>query len=271
MSRSRIIELLVSKLDSDDIMYQHAVSHIAYEDEQYHLMTEKDVEFKSEILIGADGINSKVAAWLNPQLNTLKEYSGHYSLGGIVKDLVINNNFVVGHNILCTSFPCKHECYTIMFYPVDLKSEGLKDWDSASDWLSQQSLEMNQIIEHIDFEQRFYLPAYESKVFSNFSAKNSCFLIGDAAHAISPMSGISASFGIEDAYHLCGSISSMQSNDYSEKMLKRSFSLKNFSRRHFTDTLHLDTTAYEERLRLMSTAVLSESAKMLAHFTQGHM
>lgn len=271
INRRKLLEILVNHLDSEDIIYQQAVTHIAYHDQTYHLMTDTDEQYSADILVGADGINSKVTAWLNPQLTTQKEYSGHYSLGGIVKDFTIKNNFIVGHQLTCVSFPCKIHYYTIMFYPVDKPDEVPQSWGSAIEWLRPQSSEVQEILDHISPEQNFCLPAYESKIFASYSANDSCFIIGDAAHAISPMSGIVTSFCIEDAYHLCNSIDVAESEQYNKHMRERSLMLKNFSKRHFTDRLRADEDDFNKKLQLMSTDALFKSAQMLAQFTQGHI
>lgn len=208
--------MFVSRTDLTYVLFNAIKDKITYIEDKC-LSIEKERNFfsihtacgkthKADVIVGAYGINSIVREYVSETIR--KIYLGHISLGGIVSKKVAKNNFIFSKHKFCTYLPCANgQYYTLISMPM--KKGLLKNYTTKRQQISMLkgwSEEVDNILDHLLPEHYFCLESYG---ISNIKqvAQDDIYLIGDAAHALTPISGLGTGLGMEDIPILMESIS----------------------------------------------------------------
>ena len=203
--RKCLYELMLTKLDRNQIIFDKKALHVSQDNDKVKLIFEDNSCVSSDILIGADGLYSKVRQSIFPDIKPI--FSGVSVTRGI-GPCPFNNSYneqcdiFSGHFSRIVTYPTKTELkerYWFAGYANDTK-EFLNNTDLLKRFTgySKQLIHMikNTLAEHTIKSHLSDLP-----IKSTWHYKN-VILIGDAAHAILPTVGYGFSLGLENAYTL---------------------------------------------------------------------
>jgi 2-polyprenyl-6-methoxyphenol hydroxylase-like FAD-dependent oxidoreductase len=164
-------------------------------------------EVRSDLVIGADGINSKVREIIFP--NTSKRFSGQTCWRGI-SDIRLPNEF---QNAGIESWGKKvrfgfsqvTENQVYWFAVSNASQNGIDNVNTLKTELTNRFIDFNplvtSIIENTKAEKIIRNDISDLKRLDKWH-KDDVVLVGDAAHATTPNMGQGAGQGIEDAYYL---------------------------------------------------------------------
>ena len=217
--RADLIDILVGELDRHEIILGHSLSEIRNDDPLFELKFENGHLASSNILIAADGVNSKVRNHLFPKIpirtaqqicwrgvtsfdlpeayqSVLTEAWGRGSRFGFVK---LTNNLVY-------------------WYALESRPENgnYTDIDKLSDLFNSYHPMVKELIVSTKLEQIHTAEIADFKPFDKWQQGNIC-LMGDAAHATTPNLGQGACQAIEDAYILGEVLAKYPSTEAFEK------------------------------------------------------
>ncbi|PJZ57214.1 hypothetical protein CH367_10795 [Leptospira barantonii] len=226
LSRASLYKILSEEMKKQNvpIRYGKRLSTITETANNVIAHFEDGSETTGDILIGADGIHSKVRKFILPEAPNA-EYVGIVGIGGFVS---LND---------LSSSPENLQAITFTFGPNGFFGHGGGDSGTVLWWtnLSREEFTREQIVD-LDHDriraellkqfQGYYSPIEElirnTKTFLRHNihdilslsrwSKGRIALIGDAAHAVSPNSGQGASMAMEDALLFAKLLRDLQGN-----------------------------------------------------------
>lgn len=202
--RADLQRILLSKLRSEVIYLDHELDNIEENDDKSYTLTFKNGKtLSSEVIIGADGIHSKVRNFLFP------------------KSVIRNAKQVCWRGVTNIRLPEKfkyelNECWgkgdrfgfvriksnRVYWYALKNESDS-EDYDTEhlEDYFKDYHPMVQEIIRQTPLENIHTSDILDLKPNKSWFSNNAC-LIGDAAHAATPNLGQGACQSIEDAYVL---------------------------------------------------------------------
>lgn len=231
----------------------------------------------ADILIGADGINSITRKKILP--NVKKHYLGHISIGGLVPSQLFRHNYIHGLRRTCVVFPCSKECcHTVMFMP---QPEGFlsvqkNSFEEKAALLRGWSKEADILLDHLHESHRFAVESYEIPPLE-FHAQERIFLVGDAAHALSPLGALATSLALENVENLSNCLLnaptiSQAAQLYNRVSLPIAKKYWDFSHRFLIPTITTHQLKdYVKRMDQIKQAPPHEVFKPLIYLTQEHL
>jgi 2-polyprenyl-6-methoxyphenol hydroxylase-like FAD-dependent oxidoreductase len=204
--RSTLQKILFEALPKDTVKLGYEFNSLDYSNNQLKISI-GDKETVTDLLIGADGINSKVRDSIFS--NTSKRFSGQtcwrgISEIGLPKDFQNSGIESWGRKIRF-GFSQISENQVYWFAVVKAKQNGTDNIDSIKSELSQLYSSFHplvlKIIDQTKAEKIIRNDISDLKRLDKWH-KDKVVLVGDAAHATTPNMGQGAGQGIEDAYYL---------------------------------------------------------------------
>jgi 2-polyprenyl-6-methoxyphenol hydroxylase-like FAD-dependent oxidoreductase len=204
--RMDLIDILRKNISDENLHLNYKLSSYKKAKNCIELFFENGETIKTEFVIVADGINSKIRQHLYPKIQ--KRYSGQTIWRGIANiDLPINyqNTYLEfwGRNLRFATIPLNDRQY--YWYAVQEADEGGKDnmetlKTDLQKLFTNHVSEINQIIEHTENIIRNDMFDLKPHNFNWFSDK--VIFIGDAIHATTPNLAQGGCQAIEDAFYL---------------------------------------------------------------------
>jgi salicylate hydroxylase len=233
-----------------------------------------DQSLKADILIGADGINSVVRKKLNPHVD--KAYLGHISFGGCVSRKYYRHNYIHGINRTCVVLPCtQNACHTVMFLPKPqgwLRKNAPNFEDKRALFLGW-STEVDTILLNLEEENRFIVESYEIPLL-DFYADGRIFLVGDSAHAMSPLGALATTLALEDVDELTECLKATPSIHQAAKMyhvkrVPRVEEFRNFSKQFLIPSITQHSPEdYRQRMERIEETAPEKVFTALVNLTQ---
>jgi 2-polyprenyl-6-methoxyphenol hydroxylase-like FAD-dependent oxidoreductase len=211
------------------IHYGHKFSHILSEDESGVRFAFADgTEASAEILIGADGIHSKVRRYILPDIEpafsgfTSVTYAFPASNLGLPADhpalpLPVSIQGKNGSFVMAPQYFDGHEIFTGRQFKIS-PPEGMSAWDYVNSLTREQKVAMHQRdmadwsetiqkaqkqLDSPDSHSIFTWPFHTMPKLAKWSSERGrIVIVGDAAHAIPPTAGQGANQAFEDAASL---------------------------------------------------------------------
>lgn len=232
--RADLHKVLLSQLKTSEIITGKRLRNIDDKGDYYRLYFEDLSDYKFEWVIGADGINSKVRTFINP--NSKIRFAGYDCWRG-----VIDNDFGIqigsetwGRQGRFGMVPlANNKLY--WFLCRNRKSNKAQNLsrDELSTLFEDYHTSIRQIIEGTPEDAILFNPIVDLEPHKIYS-KGKILLIGDAAHATTPNLGQGACQAIEDVaflYQLLKKESNLEIafNTFTKKRLKRTHFIVNTS------------------------------------------
>lgn len=275
--RQDLIKILFEAALADEIYEEQEVSHFHHSETSIALVLKNNKQLKGDLLVAADGINSIVRRQLFPQAQ--KAFLGHLSFGGRVSNKFFKHNYIHGLQRTCVVFPCtKNECHTVMFCPKPQwwRDHNFHNKEEQMALFRNRSEEVTQIVDHLAEENRFCVESYETPPLEKFAFPR-LFLIGDAAHALSPLGALATSLALEDI----GDLRLCLEQDLSYDEIARFYNLRSQPRakkyRDFSRNVLLPPIVshgpkeYQMRIERLSSLQPHEVFSSLTELTQGNL
>lgn len=204
--RGRLQKVLYDALPEGTVVLDSAFSSFTENGSGLKVKFQNGNEVETDILLAADGINSKIRQQMFPTSST--RYSGQTSWRGIAKfdipDALKNTGKEAWGKRIRFGFSQLGE-NEVYWFAVALAEKGGTDSPELKSKLSEmyQSFNplVNQIIEHTSSENLIRSDIYDLKRLKSWYQGNVC-LIGDAGHATTPNMGQGGCQGLEDAYYI---------------------------------------------------------------------
>lgn len=270
VSRQDLIHVLAHATEGKITIEQKTLANIVNSQGEIVVEFSDGTEEKASLLVGADGINSLVRETMYPGI--VKKYLGHISLGGIVDISLPKRNFIYAPNKLCVTFPCGGDkSYAIMFMPKPenwLKSS-CKTREEQLELFRGWSLNVDEILDKLAVEQYFCLESFGLPALPSY-AVNSIYLVGDAAHAMTPVSGLGAALALEDVSALNDALALKSSDEYYDNQIQiRAKAFHDFCAKFFiAPLLNGSLESYEERMRAIRNISPEIALQPLLELTQ---
>ncbi|MBK6265114.1 FAD-dependent monooxygenase [Marivirga sp. S37H4] len=207
--RGKLQQVLLDNLKHTEICLDHQLKNITQQNEAYQLDFENGKSVNSTLLIGADGIHSKVRANLFPtgKIRSMRQICWRgvtqFELPSIYKN-ELNEAWGRGDRFAFVQF--SHD--QIYWYAVKSFKQSEKEFseDHLSSYFQKYPPIVQEIIKATPAHTLHTTIMQDLKPISNWHDEFSC-LIGDAAHATTPNMGQGACQSIEDAYILADCLS----------------------------------------------------------------
>ncbi|MCR9253962.1 MAG: FAD-dependent monooxygenase [bacterium] len=204
--RGRLQKVLYDALPEETVVLDSAFSSFIENESGLKVKFENGSEVETDIVLAADGINSKVRQQIFPTSST--RYSGQTSWRGIAKfdipDALKNAGKEAWGKRIRFGFSQLGE-NEVYWFAVALADKGGSDSPELKSKLfgMYQSFNplVNRIIEHTSSENLIRSDIYDLKRLKSWYQGNVC-LIGDAGHATTPNMGQGGCQGLEDAYYI---------------------------------------------------------------------
>ncbi|MBA3662548.1 MAG: FAD-dependent monooxygenase [Gammaproteobacteria bacterium] len=204
IDRSQLQQALLRCLPQDFLQLNKQCVNVQHYPDYVEVAFADGTTLSADLVIGADGIHSRVRQTLYPSAELL--YTGHYWWGGIIsqKDLSLSAECVtmlmsVGKMaIIWPTYQNKFMWYLPVKMPLQTSPTALPNLTTvAENWHPI----IDEIIQSPPTAQNFHLPIYAVEPLST-TVFDRVVLIGDASHGLGPVLGQGASKAIEDAYAL---------------------------------------------------------------------
>ncbi|WZH45179.1 hypothetical protein QYS62_006221 [Fusarium acuminatum] len=184
-----------------------------------------------DILIAADGANSKLREYLRP--SDKLEFAGAILRGGISRfegppPTPVDKDWgfmLSGTGVSCFFSPVDKQ--SIVWGVGTLETEQIPSLDENDDEAKQEVIEccrrlgailhepFNTILRHTDLKTVFSMNAHDKMPFSHEDMiKEGVVFIGDSNHAVSPFAGYGANLALSDAWDLAEQFCSSSSMEY---------------------------------------------------------
>jgi 2-polyprenyl-6-methoxyphenol hydroxylase-like FAD-dependent oxidoreductase len=245
IDRGPLRNLLLDSLEADTVVWDSHILSLEQIDNQWEIIFQNGNTATADIVVGADGANSKIRPFVTP----IKPfYSGVTVLMGNINDSEKNtpkiHTLLQGGKIM--SFG---DSKTLS---VSAKGDGSLDfyagWNVDADWIKNCGIDFKnneQILEWFKKEyskwdsiwlelfeaEKNYLipnPLYCMPLDQSWEAQSNITLIGDAAHLMPPYAGEGVNMAMLDALQLSESLTSENFSDlksaiahYEKQMFKR--------------------------------------------------
>ena len=220
MHRSRLQQLLGNHFGKDNIRFNQKVTNITTDPQDSPSVTvscENGQSYSANLVIGADGIWSKVRQFINP--NKIQPIEGQYAIRGLAEvseDFVPMNTHIrtYGKNDIfgiarVSPKEVRWYCSSDEFSD-NLLSSSVKHYllDYLKKWPREVLETINQTPnDHFIVKKIMSFPALDSW------KKGRVVLLGDAAHPVEPTLAMGACTAIDDAYTLFNLIQKKSSLD----------------------------------------------------------
>lgn len=200
--RGRLQEILLDQLKPSQIHLNHKLTEIKNDSNELQLVFNNSQEVASDMLIGADGINS-IVRQLMPMKYTIRK-ANQFCWRGIADfDLPIsyqgelNEAWGKGNRFGFVQIaPKKTYWYALKSFNSTM---GKRIGEELSTNFGTYNSLVNEVIASTPTSQIHTAEIMDLKPNSNWFSQNMC-LLGDAAHATTPNMGQGACQAIEDAY-----------------------------------------------------------------------
>lgn len=207
--RGKLQQVLLNNLKSTELMLDHKLHNIRKNDSGCQLDFENGKSVNSRVVIGADGIHSKVRTTLFPEseIRSMKQVCWR----GVTKFELpsnyrnqLNEAWGIGDRFAFVQFSPNH----IYWYAVKSYQESKDEFseDHLSKYFRKYPSIVQEIIKATPANLLHTSVMQDLKPIKKWYNDFSC-LIGDAAHATTPNMGQGACQSIEDAYILADCLS----------------------------------------------------------------
>jgi len=160
-----------------------------------------------DIVIGADGINSKVRQLMFPTVN--KRNNGYAMFMFWVPRFIDGGNWItsyLGPQKYIGLYPTKNYKHMGVFVTLPLSDKKLPSREEARTFIREHYKDIGgyvpELLHHLPRLPANYFENFDNEVYGKKWSNNRVILIGDAAHALSPMMSMGASMALEDGYVL---------------------------------------------------------------------
>jgi 2-polyprenyl-6-methoxyphenol hydroxylase-like FAD-dependent oxidoreductase len=199
--RADLHRILLQEVGEENVIFRKKLSLLRHNSTTTHLLFEDGTAIDHRVVIGADGVNSRVrdfvATPMRPRPTNQMCWRGvlEYALPSDVQ----NQSYEAWHNGMRFGY-VQINSREVYWYFVCLNEHRIMTETIAESLLNFFPL-AKKIVELTSHSNIFQSALADIKPFKNWSRGNSC-LIGDAAHATTPNLGQGACQAIEDAYLL---------------------------------------------------------------------
>ncbi|KAH8696031.1 putative salicylate hydroxylase [Talaromyces proteolyticus] len=215
--RADFLDALVSLVPKEHTYFGKRLQNLEEAFDGVHLNFEDGTSVVADVVVGCDGIKSKVKESILPGEieQTMPRYSGMYAYRAVLDmDTMVSvvgdhrarvSTLYVGHGAYAISYPImRAKKVNVGFYKLN------ETWDSDT-WVRPADREemqkdmghmgeyVNALIPHMPDPSQWAI--FEHPLISTF-AKSRVAILGDAAHASTPHQGAGAGQAIEDAHVL---------------------------------------------------------------------
>ncbi len=207
--RGMLQQVLLNNLKRTEVVLDHQLQHIRKHDSGYHLDFENGKSINSSLVIGADGIHSKIRNALFPksEIRSLKQVCWRgvtkFDLPARYKNQ-LNEAWGKGDRFAFVQFSPNH----IYWYAVKSYEESKDEFSEGQlcQYFSLYPSIVQEIIEATPTNSLHTSIMQDLKPIKKWYDDSVC-LLGDAAHATTPNMGQGACQSIEDAYVLADCLS----------------------------------------------------------------
>lgn len=207
--RGKLQQVLLNNLKRTELVLDHKLQNIRKHDSGWHLDFENGTSIKSSLVIGADGIHSKIRTTLFPksEIRSMKQVCWRgvtkFKLPASYKN-ELNEAWGVGDRFAFVRFAPDH----IYWYAVKSFTESKDEFseDKLSVYFRKYPPIVQEIINATPANLIHTSVMQDLKPIKKWYDDFLC-LIGDAAHATTPNMGQGACQSIEDAYVLADCLS----------------------------------------------------------------
>jgi 2-polyprenyl-6-methoxyphenol hydroxylase-like FAD-dependent oxidoreductase len=218
--RSVLIGIFLKKLKEHniEILYNKKVTHLVKNNSDYEVLCEDKSKFFTDFIVGADGLNSKIREYILDEPAILN-YSGQLYFAGFVNDRNFINSLNLDLNAQYVTVGPRsffaysvvdnisRDDYSLLWYCYLEQKERYTrcELDSLNDSeLVGRTIEIHRnwhspILSMIEKSTDFCRASISDLVEIKNWFKDNVVVIGDAAHAMNPISGQGAATGMEDA------------------------------------------------------------------------
>lgn len=213
--RSDLARVIYNRLPADtEIIFGDTISSIAQREDGVSVTLSSGSSRNFDLVIGADGLHSKVRDLVFGSEAQFEKYYGYYTSSFTVK-----HNFSIGREFLTYNVPCKQTAiYTIdddtsaaffIFASRDKLSYGHHDTEAQKQLLRKEfenaGWKCAEILARVDEAPDFYFDVVSQIQMSSWS-NGRVSLVGDACDCPSLLSGQGSTLAIVGAYILAGEL-----------------------------------------------------------------
>lgn len=224
--RDTVHRILRDSVPTQKVKLNTTVKEIVKEGERARVYLSDGTDDLYDLVVGSDGINSSVRPYVNK--NSKKYYTGHAMWLYWLPKNITNSEYITsyaGDGMYVGVYPTSRGERTGVYFSIPHRESHISDHVS----LRQDILKRHVKIEALSGVLK-YLPEKPEALFHNNDYevhlgkwyKDNIVLIGDAAHATSPIMSMGASMALEDSYVLFDELSKSDNLETA---------LKNFSAR----------------------------------------
>ena len=231
LKRSRLVEFLKDRLDSNVIKYDHSIENIEKKNNQINLTFNKNIKVICDYLVISDGVFSKCKSLISndeikPAYNNSIAIRGNISRNNLNNLNEKNISLYMGQDFHYVIYPVNNNNEVFNFIGVlkhELTTNELDNYSLFKEEAFIQSIKdklkdkiSTTILDNLNSMK--YFPVFVSKGY--LEPGNNIFLVGDAFFAFPPSFAQGASQSIEGGYELFNNIVNNKSNFYNNRVKK---------------------------------------------------
>ena len=231
LRRSRLVEFLKDRLDSNVIKYDHSIENIEKKNNQINLTFNKNIRVICDYLVISDGVFSKCKSLISndeikPAYNNSIAIRGNISRNNPNNLNEKNISLYMGQDFHYVIYPVNNNNEVFNFIGVlkhELTTNELDNYSLFKEEAFIQSIKdklkdkiSTTILDNLNSMK--YFPVFVSKGY--LEPGNNIFLVGDAFFAFPPSFAQGASQSIEGGYELFNNIVNNKSNFYNNRVKK---------------------------------------------------